>query len=569
MIIPALQIIMGQEPSQLVDTGGEGFLGSIFNTFYEKMAEMTAAQGQQGALGFVAVMVVVMFLLKNLTRYLALYAVAPLRNGVIRDIRNKLHERILALPMNYFQESRRGDLVSRLTGDLKEVEGSLMNFIQVIFREPFMIIGSLIVLISMSGRLTLFVLVGLPIVSIVITKIGKSLKRSSGQAQERLGRLMSTADESIYGLRVLKAFTAEGLQHEHFKSDNENHFRVMNRVLRKTDLASPFSEVMGTTLMAVVIWFGGNEVIRSETFGAEQFIAYILFFYQMIAPARALSKANSFMQRGRAAGERIFEVLDTPNPIMDTQGDQEIHNLNKEIQFDNIRFSYDDERDVLHDVSFSIPKGHTVALVGQSGSGKSTLASLLPRFYDVGQGAIKLDGTDIRDLTVKSLREMMGIVTQESILFHGSVKENISLGKPGASMEEIEAAAKVANAHNFIMELPQGYNTNIGDTGGKLSGGQRQRMSIARAILKNPEILVLDEATSALDTESEKLVQEALGRLMKSRTSMVIAHRLSTIQFADEIIVMEEGKIVERGTHNSLLTLGGVYAKLCEMQSFA
>ena len=569
MIIPALQIIMGKEPSAMIDLNEQGLLSDLFNAFYQKMAELTSDRGQSGALAFVSGLVVVVFLLKNLTRYLALYSVAPLRNGVVRDIRNKLHEHILRLPMRYFQDSRRGDLVSRMTGDLKEVEGSLMNFIEVIFREPFMILGSLVVLVSMSGRLTLLVLIGLPIVSLIITWIGKSLKRSTGQAQERLGKLMSTADESIYGLRVLKAFTAEGRQHGRFKKDNEDHFRLMNRVLRKTDLASPISEVMGTSLMAVVIWFGGNEVLRSEHFGAEQFIAYILFFYQMITPAKTLSRANSFLQRGRAAGQRIFEVLDTPNPIMEAQGTKRIDKVASAVRFDAVDFSYEDDRPVLKQVAFDIPKGHTVALVGQSGSGKSTLAHLLARFYDVTGGSIQIDETDVREFELESLRGLMGMVTQDSVLFHGSVADNITLGKPDATDEEVIEAARIANAHDFIMELPQAYQTNIGDSGGKLSGGQRQRISIARAILKNPEILILDEATSALDTESEKLVQEALGRLMESRTSLIIAHRLSTIRFADEIIVLEEGTIAERGTHETLLEKEGVYAKLCAMQSFA
>lgn len=568
MIIPALQIILGREPQQFVDENASGMVAEIQNFFYQGMADLASTQGQSGALLFVSGWVVVTFLLKNLFRYLALYAVAPLRNGVVRDIRNAMHEKLLKLPLSYFQEKRKGDLISRLTGDLKEVEWAVMNFIEVVFREPLMIIGSLTVLFYMSTRLTLFVFIALPVVSIIITWIGKSLKRSSGEAQTRLGRLMSTAEESIYGLRVLKAFTAEKQHHDQFARVNEDHYRVMNRVLRKNDLASPVSEVLGTTLMALVIWHGGNEVLRSDHFNAEQFIAYIAFFYQMIAPAKALSRANSFVQRGRASGDRIFEVLDARNPILESQGTARISQLEQGVHFSEVSFAYD-ERDVVKEVSFHIPKGHTVALVGQSGSGKSTLASLLPRFYDVRKGAILVDGIDIREFNTESLRSLMGVVTQDSILFHGSVRENISLGKPDASLEEVIAAAKVANAHDFIQQLPEGYETNIGDTGGKLSGGQRQRLSIARAVLKNPPILILDEATSALDTESEKLVQEALGRLMRSRTSLVIAHRLSTIQFADEIIVMEGGRIVERGTHQSLLDKGGVYAKLCEMQSFA
>lgn len=568
MIIPALQIILGREPQQFVDKDATGPLVQIQNFFYQSMSDLADAHGQSGALLFVSGWVIITFFLKNLTRYLALYSVAPLRNGVIRDIRNAMHQKVLRLPLHFFQDRRKGDLMSRMTGDLKEVEWAVMHFIEVVFREPLMIIGSLSVLFYMSTRLTIFVFIALPIVSLIITWIGKSLKRSSGQAQERLGQLLSIAEESIYGLRVLKAFNAEKQHHRQFARVNEDHYRVMNRVLRKNDLASPMSEVLGTTLMALIIWRGGNEVIQSDHFNAEQFIAYIAFFYQMIAPAKSLSRANAVVQRGRAAGERIFEILDARNSILETEGDKTIDTINKGVRFENVHFSYE-EKEVIHGVSFEIPKGKTIALVGQSGSGKSTLASLLPRFYDVDQGSIYLDDFTLKELTTDSLRSIMGVVTQDSILFHGSVRDNIALGKQDASLDEIQAAAKVANAHDFIMELPGGYDSNIGDTGGKLSGGQRQRLSIARAVLKNPDILILDEATSALDTESEKLVQEALTRLMRSRTSLVIAHRLSTIQFADEILVMDDGNIVERGTHQSLLDQNGVYAKLCEMQSFA
>lgn len=566
LIIPALQIILGKDPVELL-SNGSGFGADLQNWFYGILIDFTREKGQNGALLFVSFWVMLAFFLKNLTRYLALYWVAPLRNGVARDLRNAMHDRILALPLAYFSEKRKGDVVSRMTGDLKEVEWTLTMVIEVIFREPLMILSSLGVLFYMSPRLTIFVLVLLPLVSWLVTAIGKSLKKSSGLAQERMGGLLAQAEETLSGLKILKAFNAEKVKSAAFKAENEQHFRLMNRVLRKNDLASPISETLGTWVMALIIWFGGNEVLNSDHFQAEQFIGYIAFFYQIINPAKALSKAGYHIQRGSAAAERIFEVLDEPNPIKDTEGAKPIQSFNKSIRFEKVRFAYG-EAEVLHELDFEIEKGKTVALVGQSGSGKSTIASLLPRFYDVSSGNISIDGINIRHLKLHDLRALMGLVSQESLLFHGSVRSNIALAKPLAGIEEIQEAAKIAYAHEFIMQLPQGYDTNIGDSGGKLSGGQRQRLAIARAVLANPPILVLDEATSALDTESEQWVQKALNDLMKNRTSLIIAHRLTTIQHADEILVMENGYIVERGTHKNLLEKQGVYAKLCEMQSF-
>lgn len=570
LIIPALQVIFGQDPSELAAAaGGNAWIAGIQQRFYGAMAHYTAQHGQSGALLFTALWVVVVFLLKNTFHYLALYSVAPLRNGISRDLRRDLHNRMLGLSLGYFNEQRKGDLMSRMSGDLREIEYALVTLIETVFREPLMILGSLTVLFWMSTPLTLFVLILLPLVSLVVTRIGKSLRRSSSKAQNRMGHLLSLAEESISGLRIIKAFNAEKSKAAQFDQANEEHFRLMNRVLRKGDLASPISEVMGSMVMAAVIWFGGREVLRSEHFHLEQFIAYILFFYQMQAPAKALSKASYQVQKGRASAERIFEVLDAENPIREKPDAVEPGVFSDRIRFESVRFAYQPERLVLQELDFEIPKGSSIALVGQSGSGKTTIAQLLPRFYDVTSGRISIDGIDVRDLTLSGLRKQMGLVSQESVLFNDTVRSNIALGKPEATMVEVEQAARVAHAHGFVAQLPHGYDTPIGDGGMMLSGGQRQRLAIARAVLKNPPILILDEATSALDTESERLVQEALVRLMKNRTSLVIAHRLSTVQHADLILVLDQGRIIERGTHAQLLDLGGTYARLIELQTFS
>ena len=571
LIIPALQVIFGKSPSELASASANGnaWLVEIQHRFYASMAHYTELHGQTGALTFTALWVVVVFFLKNAFHYLALYTVAPLRNGISRDLRKDLHNKILSLPLGYYNEQRKGDLMSRMSGDLKEIEHAVVVLIETVFREPIMLLGSLAVLFWMSPSLTLFVLLLLPIASLVVTRIGKSLRRSTSLAQNRMGDLLSLAEESISGLRVIKAFNAERSKSAHFDRANEDHFRLMNRVLRKGDLASPISEILGSMVMAAVIWFGGREVLHSDHFKLEQFIAYILFFYQMQAPAKALSRASYQVQKGRASAERIFEVLDAQNPIAQKPEAFDPVDFSDRIRFRAVRFGYQAERDVLSGIDFELIKGRTVALVGQSGSGKTTIANLLPRFYDVTGGSIELDGRDLRDLTVDGLRRLMGMVNQESILFNDTVRNNIALGKPEASIDEVIQAAKVAHAHEFIEKLPKAYDTPIGDGGMMLSGGQRQRLAIARAVLKNPPILVLDEATSALDTESERWVQDALIGLMKNRTSLVIAHRLSTVQHADLILVLDSGQIAERGTHSELLAKGGIYARLIELQTFS
>lgn len=568
MVIPVLRIIFNETTGQVEEpVYDDGLLNYLNDLLMYEASVRLGDSGQRQALFYICIWVVISFFLKNLFRYLAMYFVAPMRNGVTRDIRKELHSKILQLPLAYFTEQRKGDVISRMTADLKEIENSILTTIEMIFREPVMILGSLVILVWMSPQLTLFVLVLLPLVSFLITRIGKSLKRSSIKAQSRASEILSQTEEDVSGLKVIKAFNAESQKETLFARVNDGYYNIMNRVLRKNDLASPVSEVLGTMVMAIVIWYGGSLVLEKETFTAEEFIAYVLFFYQIIPPAKNLSRANYKIQRGNASSERVLEILDAHNPIVDTSGSVELNDFNDAIRFKDVCFSYE-EKLVLKDIDLEIEKGKTIALVGQSGGGKTTITNLVPRFYDVNSGSLTIDGVEVRDIKLKSLRAKMGIVTQETLLFNETVAYNIALGRPEASREEVIAAAKIANAHEFIVKLENGYDTNIGDSGNKLSGGQKQRISIARAVLKNPPILILDEATSALDTESEKLVQEALFKLMENRTSLVIAHRLSTIQHADEILVMHEGEIAERGTHQELLDKGGIYRKLVEMQSF-
>ncbi len=575
LVIPVLRIIFDNSEVPLAPPVYDGELMAYANDFlmYE-VGTRTAAAGQAAALFYVCLWVVGAFFFKNLFRYMALFAITPLRNGITRDIRGELHRKILVLPISFFTEQRKGDIMSRMTTDLKEIEWSILMVLESIFREPIMIIGSLAILLYMSPALTLFVFILLPVVSFIVSRIGKSLKRSSAKAQKKVGEIMSQTEENLTGLKVIKAFNAEELKHNLFQRTINAYFGLMNSVMRKSDMASPLSEFLGTTVMAAVIWYGGGLVLQNDSFSPEEFIAYLIFFYQIIPPAKSLSQASYHVQRGNASAERVLEILDATNPIADKTNAVAKSDFKKELRFENVSFSYPapegetDRKKVLSNINLKVPKGRMIALVGQSGSGKTTLTNLVPRFYEVEEGQLFIDDVEIKDIRIKDLRNQMGIVTQESLLFNESIRYNIALGKPDATDEEIMAAAKIANAHEFIEKLEDGYNTNIGDAGGKLSGGQKQRLSIARAVLKNPPILILDEATSALDTESEKLVQDALFKLMQNRTSLVIAHRLSTIQHADEILVMDQGSIAERGTHGQLMQANGIYKKLVEMQSF-
>jgi ATP-binding cassette, subfamily B, bacterial MsbA len=531
------------------------------------IGQYIAEYGEAHILLVICVALVILFFLKNFFRYMAMFFLAPVRNGVVKDIRNILYKKMLNLPLGYYSEQRKGDLMARLTTDVQEVEWSVMSSLEMMFREPFQIIFYLGAMLLMSPQLTLFVLIMLPLSGLIIGQIGKSLKRTSVKGQRQMGELLNIIEETISGLRIIKAFNAIGYSQQKFEETNTNYFRLMNRLYRKRDLASPLSEFLGVIVMVVVLTYGGNLVFSaSKTLSAEVFLTFLVTFSQILNPAKAVVQAIYNIQKGAASIDRIHKVLDAEETITQKTDAIEHKVFENQIEYRNVCFQYEKD-EVLKNINLTIPKGKTVALVGTSGGGKSTMVDLLPRFYDVVGGEILIDGIPITDLVISDLRGMMGIVSQETILFNGSLYENIAFGLENVKLEDVVSAAKVANAHEFIDQLELGYETNIGDRGVKLSGGQRQRISIARAVLKNPPILILDEATSALDTESERLVQDALTNLMKNRTSIVIAHRLSTIQHADEIVVMQKGEIVERGNHSDLLEKNGVYKKLNEMQT--
>jgi len=541
----------------------------LFNYHLSKliMEAPSITEGKASALLFLCIVIVFSFFFKNLFGYLALFVMAKVRNGVLKDLRENTYKKLLVLPLSYYSEEKKGDIISKMSNDVVEIEWSVLLGIELVFREPLSIILFLSTMVYMSPKLTIFVFLMLPLTALVIGQVGNSLKRTSGLGQQMAGDIIAALEETLGGLRIIKAFNAEDSSIRKFEGLNLKYFNLMVKMYRKRDLASPMSEFLGVGILVIILWFGGQIVLDGEM-DSSVFIAFIMLFSQIISPAKSLAKAWYNVQKGAASADRLGDLVNAKNVIEDIPNATVLNGFDNAIEYNSVSFKYDKDL-VLKDVSFKIEKGKTVALVGASGGGKSTLADLLPRFYDPVKGAIKIDEVAINLATVKSVRSLMGIVTQQSILFNDTIHNNIAFGAENVSEAEVIEAAKIANAHDFITQFPEGYQSNIGDGGGKLSGGQKQRISIARAILKNPPILILDEATSALDTESEQLVQTALNNLMKNRTSLVIAHRLSTIQSADKILVMDQGQIAEQGTHTELLALQGIYYNLCQLQSFS
>ncbi len=527
----------------------------------------TDNEGPQQALLYMIILIISLFLLKNLFNYLGLYFITFLRNGVLKDLRNSIYNKVLHLPISYYSEKKKGDIIARISGDVTEVKNSLLAVLELVVKEPLTILFSIVAMFIISVKLTIFVLLFIPIAGAIISRIGKSLKKKSLRVQKESGVFLSTLEETLGGLKVIKGFNAEKRFNEKFQESTKRFFNFSNTLINRQNLASPTSEFLGIVTIAALLWYGGSMVLIDKTLSGGAFIGYMALAYQILTPAKAISKASYMVKAGNAAADRVLEVLNTKSSLDDKPDALSKNDFNKQISINKISFKYEDEY-VLQDFKLNVEKGKTVALVGQSGSGKSTIANLVTRFYDVNKGSIEIDDLDIRDLKKQSLRGLMGLVTQDSILFNDSVKNNVLLGDETATDKDIIEALKIANAWEFVKNLPNGIDTNIGDSGNKLSGGQKQRLSIARAVLKNPPIMILDEATSALDTESERLVQVALENMMKNRTSIVIAHRLSTIQKADTIVVMQKGKIVEQGKHEELLQKKGIYSNLVEMQSF-
>ncbi len=569
MIFPFLRILFRtKEELSAVQKADFSFSINGLNDWFNYELGLRVMENKTQALVFLCVIVVVLFFVKNLCRYLAMYFLSYLRNGVVRDLRQKLFKKVLRLPVSFFSEKRKGDVISRMTSDVQEVEWSIMNTLEVIFREPVLIILYLGALILISPQLTVFVLLMLLVVGVLIGYVSRTLRKVSAKGQEKLGIILSVIDESLSGLRIIHAFNAEKYQHQKFSKENDQHFSIITKLLRRRDLASPLSEFLGICVITVVLWFGGRLVLNDESsLSPETFIGYIAIFSQLINPAKFFTTAYYNIQKGLASVDRIKVILDAEETINEIQNAVSIQEFKSEIEYKNVSFAYE-SNPVLQNIDVRISKGKMIALVGQSGAGKSTLVDLLPRFYDASDGAILIDGVDIRNYKLKDLRGLMGVVTQEPILFNDTIHNNITFGLTAATKDDVMQAAKIANAHEFIVNTSNGYETIIGDRGHKLSGGERQRLTIARAVLKNPPILILDEATSSLDSESEKLVQDAISKLMLNRTSIVIAHRLSTIQSADEIIVLQKGKIVERGNHKELMNQNGYYRRLVEMQGF-
>jgi subfamily B ATP-binding cassette protein MsbA len=569
-LIPMIQVLFDKTKRNTVLPTYEGIThlkeyGENYLSYY--ITTHTDQNNPGFVLSVMVSIIISIFLLKNLADYLAMFFVTYLRNGVLKDMRNAMYKKTLELPLAFFSEKRKGDVISRISADVNEVQTSFLAILELIVKEPLTIIFTIIAMLIISTKLTLFVFVFIPVSGYIISLIGKQLKKKSGKAQQEQGTFLSTIEETIGGLKVVKGYNSENYFNTIFQNSTERFFKLSNSIGHRQNLASPASEFMGIAVIAILLWYGGQMVLIEKTLEGADFIAYMGLAYNILTPAKSISKASYAVKRGNAAADRVLEILEQENTIVSKEKALEKTAFEDNISIRNINFKYENET-VLKDFSLDIKKGQTIALVGQSGSGKSTIANLLTRFYDVTDGTISIDGINITDMNLQSLRGLMGLVTQDSILFNDTIKANIALGKLDATDDEIIEALKIANAFEFVKELPLGIYTNIGDSGNKLSGGQKQRLSIARAVLKNPPIMILDEATSALDTESEKFVQVALENMMQNRTSIVIAHRLSTIQKADVIVVMQKGKIVEQGTHDELIKHNGTYNKLVTMQSF-
>ena len=569
-LFPMLSVLFGQTKKVEIEPIWSGFSNAReyaeqhLNFFITQKAE----QGVEDVLFFMVALVISMFFLKNVFRYLAMYSITFLRNGVLKDLRNTLYNKTLTLPISYYSEKRKGDTIARITSDVLEIQHSFLSILELIVREPLTIIFTILAMLVISPKLTLFVFIFIPISGILISLIGKSLKRKSDKVQKEQGLFLSTLEETLGGLKIIKGFTAEKIFNNKFKESTSRFYKFSNNLINRQNLASPTSEFLGIAVIGILLWYGGQMVLLDKSLNAGLFITYMGLAYQILTPAKAISQASYSVKKGNAAAERVLEILETESNIVDLPDAIKKTEFTTDINIKNISFKYQDDW-VLKDFSLKVPKGHTVALVGQSGSGKSTITNLITRFYDVNEGSINIDSKNIKEITQNSLRKLLGLVTQDSILFNDTVKGNLLVANQNASDEEIIDALKIANAWEFVELLPKGIESNIGDSGNKLSGGQKQRLSIARAVLKNPPIMILDEATSALDSESEQLVQNALENMMKNRTSIVIAHRLSTIQKANNIVVLSKGKIVEQGKHQELLEKKGVYFNLVKMQSLA
>ena len=569
-LIPMMNVLFDKAKKVSIEPEWTGLTGIVKygeNLMYFKLTNLINAGNISMALLIVVTLVISTFLLKNLSGYLALQQIMYLKNGMLADLRTDLYKKIIELPISFYSKNKKGDIMSRILGDISEMQNSLFIILELIVREPLTIVFSIAFMLALSWKLTFFVFIFIPTAGFIISKIGKTLKSKSLSQQREVGKLISIVEETLTGLKIIKSYNAEPIFKTNFKTSVNRLLYLNNSIGKKNNLAGPLSETLGIITIAILLWYGGNLVLIEKTIEGTDFLAFMGLAYNILTPAKAISKASYRVKNGIAASDRIFEIMNTKNEMEDGKNTKKLDGFNEEINIKDINFAYHDQN-VLSNFSLKIPKGKTIALVGQSGSGKSTIANLITRFYDINSGTIEIDKQNIKNITKSSLRTHIGLVTQDSILFNDTIKENLLVGKPNASEAEIIEALKIANAWEFVKDLQNGINTNVGDSGNKLSGGQKQRISIARAVLKNPPIMILDEATSALDTESERLVQVALENMMKNRTSIVIAHRLSTIQNADTIVVMHKGEIAEQGTHSDLLAKNGIYKKLVEMQSF-